>query len=428
MAAKHKKSKPKKFNPWNNFKTHVTVYIVVFGIIGLVTLSFIMAASNHASIEPENGGLVGNISTGIDAGASGGSFVHFGSRAYSVPSSIAPDCSTDVAVALNTWLDTVPDDSTINFPTDACYLTEQAIKIDNKRGWTVKGNNTTLKRTRYNDDKDNMRHLHLSNVSNFYISDFNILGRKPTDSGYIVAVEGQMGVGIFGGSNITVDNFDIQHVHGDFVYINKYQGTSAQNVTVKNSVFTDAGRQGIAIIDVNGALIKDNNITNVDRYIIDVEPGGANTSVTNFTFDHNQTSGGGIGWLSGEGGGGNITNMVISNNTVNGPMTIKIDPPSTFRRGPISILDNTSLKEAGGDLIQLHAVDGILIRGNNTRLKLNGVGNPVNALVHLYGTTDARVINNVTLNALVTTVAEPNDTGYCESGNTPISASIPLCQ
>jgi Right handed beta helix region len=410
----------------------LVIYLVFFGLGGSLLLLAVRAASGPFVVfEPDTNLFTGNSAKLSAQNSFGGEYLRFGGlygQAYEVPAYIARDCSFDVSEELNTWLDSLPNSATINFPSGGCFLAENAIKIDNKESWVVNGNGASLHRTIYNDTAANMRHLHLSNVSNFSVNNLTIVGQKEPSGGYAVAVEGQHGVGIYGGQNITIDNLNISHVHGDFVYVNRYQGTSATNVTIKNSIMTDSGRQGVAIIDGETILVQGNNITNSNRYMIDLEPGGAGqNNINNVTFDGNTFSGGGLGFLAGEGAGGGISNLVLSNNTLTGPMTILIDPPSGFRRGPITIRGNTSSKGAARDLILLHNIDGIVIENNQLMVKPNAQGNPVHALVHLFDTTDTRVINNTTVDALVTIEAEASASGYCESANTPNSPGVPAC-
>lgn len=411
---------------------HPFLFAGLFAMFGCVLLVFSRAATGNFGVAVESEVVVptGLAMVADDPAAAGGSYVLFGGAGatFAPPTTIASDCSVDVATELNAWFASVPNGATVELPASGCYQIESALKIDSKTNWTINGNNALLKRTVYDNTAANMRLLHLANMQTLAVNNLKIDGGKDPAAGYAVATEDQHGVGIYGGSAIVLDGMDVRHVRGDFVYINRYQGTSATNIIVRNSVMTDSGRQGIAVIDGDTILVEKNNITNSNRYMIDLEPGGANVNdIKNVTFDQNTFSGGGIGFLSGEGAGGGISNLMISNNTLTGPMTILINPPAGFRRGPISIIGNTSTRGAARDLFLLHNIDGILIKDNNLMVKTNAAGNPVNSLVHLFDTTDTKIINNVTIDALHTTEPELSAVGYCESGNTPATGGVPAC-
>src|ERR1051326_620877 len=52
-----------------------------------------------------------------------------GGTTFNVPSSVAGDCSTDVTSQLLSWINTVPDNSTLSFGAGACYRIEGVLEL-----------------------------------------------------------------------------------------------------------------------------------------------------------------------------------------------------------------------------------------------------------------------------------------------------------
>lgn len=419
---------------YKNSKTRLLVFIFLFALIGVTGTFLIFADMPSFNTEADRGTPSGNVSKINDPLASGGTALQFGGSKGGIypPDTIKYDCSEDVAASLNAWLASLPNGTAVALRPNGCYRAESAIVLTDKQWFTINGNNATLKRTTYNGANappGNYRHLHLAGGGVIVIRDLNILGQKNPAGGYVVAVEGQMGIGIYGSVAVNIDNVNIQHVHGDFVYIT-YRGAknTAQAITIQNSYFRDAGRQGIAIIDVDGATIRNNDIRGTGRSTIDLEPAGAEKSdIDNVTIDNNTFADGGSNFISNEGGGGGLKNLVVSNNNLIRPMTIVIDPPKAFRRGPVTIINNRGTNP-GKTPFEIHGVDGLVIKGNRLAVALNDQGLPAKGLVNIYGSTNVQVMDNITTGAAFTMQALGQiSTGYCEKNNIPMSIGIPIC-
>ena len=61
------------------------------------------------------------------------------------PRTIAADCSVDVSAALQAWLQSVPDGSTILLAKNACYRIESTVEFRDRHDLLVEGNNATLR-------------------------------------------------------------------------------------------------------------------------------------------------------------------------------------------------------------------------------------------------------------------------------------------
>ncbi|MBV9279691.1 MAG: hypothetical protein JOZ41_06390, partial [Chloroflexi bacterium] len=66
---------------------------------------------------------------------------------YTVPASIPHDCSANVDPQLNSWLASVPNGATIEFPANGCYNQDGEIDVINKSNMTIEGNGSTFHAT-----------------------------------------------------------------------------------------------------------------------------------------------------------------------------------------------------------------------------------------------------------------------------------------
>ena len=90
--------------------------------------------------------------------------------------------------------------------------------------------------------------------------------RKKADGWNFGTHEWGMGINVSSSLNITIDNLTIKDGTGDGIYLYKKPLKSLrdnQNITIKNCTITNFRRQGISIIDANGLVIDNNNISKI---------------------------------------------------------------------------------------------------------------------------------------------------------------------
>jgi hypothetical protein len=66
---------------------------------------------------------------------------------FFTPASIPANCSRDVTAALNRWIASVPDDSTLEFPPKACYEIEGTLFVNNRHRLLFNGNGAPCSRS-----------------------------------------------------------------------------------------------------------------------------------------------------------------------------------------------------------------------------------------------------------------------------------------
>src|SRR5438105_8924265 len=96
---------------------------------------------------------------------------------YVVPSTITSDCSVDVTTDLNNWIASVPDSSTLEFPSNSCYRIDETLFIRNRFDLTVEGNGATLKAMTIGDQ--NRKQLWFIGGGNLTVRDLTVIGANP---------------------------------------------------------------------------------------------------------------------------------------------------------------------------------------------------------------------------------------------------------
>ena len=143
--------------------------------------------------------------------------------AYTLPSSIPADCSRDTSADLNTWLASVPDNSTATFPANGCFTGAQTIYLIDRHGLTIDGHGSTFRITSQGNTKTAFRagwnrtggnwmllrgdHITLRNIN--AVGSFPLAGQpislanESAQAGY---AEYMSNFGVYGTSYATIQN------------------------------------------------------------------------------------------------------------------------------------------------------------------------------------------------------------------------------
>ena len=185
-----------------------------------------------------------------------------------------------------------------------------------------------------------------------------------TSSGaYVEALEAQHAFDIDDNSTfVTVRNCRASYVYGDFVYVR------ANDVLVEGCVFNNNGRQGIGITNALRATVRNNELTQVRRSMVDLETGLSWQQVRDITITGNTFREGRLLGVACKGSGSNVSNIVIDGNTFLGHMgtpTISFDTPVGHKRGPITVTNNwirTGGSPSAG--VDFKRIEGLTFAGN----------------------------------------------------------------
>jgi hypothetical protein len=338
-------------------------------------------------------------------------------RRESPPASIARDCSRDVTDALQSWIDGVPDGSTMSLPAHACYRVEGTLQIDDRHDLLFEGNGATLvAKTRGKGSRLRVRGrsmLAVRQSTNITVRDLAVKGANPhagtSDAAYQPDFEAQHAFQLNAVDGVLLDRVAASDVYGDFVYLGGAARTPSRRVTVARSHFDRSGRQGISVTYGDDVTIVGNEIANVARSLFDLEPNRRNQEVRRLRIEANTTGPVKNFFLANKGSGVDIGDVTVVDNVMRAPSggLVLVFGPKWGKRGPftfernvlrvsgavtdedavgafvfanaanVELRDNVLYAPTGRRMpaVELRAADDVLIAGN----RFNGTAKDVDA-------------------------------------------------
>lgn len=362
-------------------------------------------------------------------------FAYAAQNSFSAPASIAADCSKDVTNQLQNWVNSVPDNSTLVFPANACYRIDNRVTIANRHDLTFEGNNTTFKAftdgselcSATNPDCSAMRtrcQWVITGGSNITMRDMIVRGANPnaglSDAAYDANREAQNAYTVGAGANgVLLDHVQAYDVYGDFVYL----AGRPNNVTVRNSTFARDGRQGWTVASATNVLFDHNSVTDTRRSTIDMEPNIGSDPISNVTFSNNDFGPGRFAVLSNNGGAPNQIDGVsfLFNHLHNRPLNIWAGSDARIGKN-YKVIGNTvdgdpsnsEVSQSGYGALQFYRINGVEARDN-----VFGV-QPARDIhcVGITSTQNVAVTGNKCTNATGSLAqGDTNSKNVCTSGN-----------
>ena len=290
------------------------------------------------------------------------------SSGTSVPASIDATGATDVSAALNTWIASVPDGSTVLFKAGGTYRLSQGIQIAGRHNLTFEGNGATLRTT--GSGSDQLASLFVighryggawaGGNSNIVVRDFVLVGNDPTP-GTFGGGEAQAGMEIEGVSGLEVANVTVQAVYGDGFKV----GDASTNVVIHDVHVQTAGRNGVSVIYGSRVTVRDSAFDRVGYVTFDVEPNTSTQPSSGLLFTANTAGTWGAEFfaLDGSHTGASINDVTVSGNRVTGAGLLTfVDNGNTGRNRNITFTDNQGATAAR---LTFRHVDGLVIGGNS---------------------------------------------------------------
>ena len=292
-----------------------------------------------------------------------------------VPDTIPTDCSIDVTVPLQAFIDSVPDEATLEFTPGACYVVNGTLTVQRRHGLVFHGNGATFRQTTDGTALVNPRKIRARNVWSFVHDDritverVIVRGANPYagvgDKAYQPIFEAQNAFNILGTTNMVMDHVEAYDVYGDFVWV----GPGTNGLTVQYSTFARNGRQGWTI---NGSNItfQFNRISDTRRATIDMEPSSPLWASHNVTIQNNEVGRGRLLFFASVGAGNApIDNVNILNNHLTRTFAILICSWG-LTRSHYRIIGNHS-DSAGvsgtGGVLSFRNVSDVLVKDNYQR-------------------------------------------------------------
>lgn len=161
------------------------------------------------------------------------------------------------------------------------------------------------------------RVLKIVNVENVKVIGGNIKGDRNTHIGDVG--EWGMGIAIYNGKNISIENIEVRDCWGDGFYIAKSTSGTSENITLNNVKSINNRRAGMSITSVKGMTITDSEFSNTNgarpEVGLGIEPNAneevANVTIKNCKFNNNTYFGLQIGAGHKD---VNVTNISVINN------------------------------------------------------------------------------------------------------------------
>lgn len=303
---------------------------------------------------------------------------------------------------LQAFINKIPDNSVVNFP-DTEIVYEEVLVINDKRniifvfdGFLLSaettGTQTTPRKNMRRIWPRNRSHILIENCQNIELRGLKIQG--PHQGGgvgvnaYVSKLEAQHGIEILNSDSIKMDELEISNIYGDGIYI----GKKSNGIIIENSSIHNNGRQGIAITNGENIIIRNNQIFNVRRSHIDLEPNNIRDTVANVVITDNTFGKKRLKWIAAASGKGVVKNITIQDNLMNCPADVRLgNIKNTSRQGPYYFIGNTSTIPYGtksGEIWRVINVDGLVARDNEIIAQKN-------RNMHLLRTTNSRDIKLV---------------------------------
>ena len=303
----------------------------------------------------------------------------------SVPSSIDDTGSTDVTDVLQSFIDAVPDGSTIRMAAGGLYRVEGTLRLRGRMNLDWDGAGATIEATTIVDT--NRRNIWIDNSRWIRIHDLTIRGANPIPGEFAEAHQFEHGIWIDGGSDIEIADVTIERPRGDCVYVGDADGALdwAARISIHDSSCHGPGRNGVAIVAGHDIRIEANRFERVGLHVVDIEPNRTDgrdgtqlrpvQGATNVAVIGNQVEGPVTGYFFAANGWGPIARLNVLDNVLHGSalrMTVQPLLDSGYVRAEVVIRGNQSNSpyDATEDAAMTFTrnVD-LTIRGNSGPLK-----------------------------------------------------------
>jgi len=287
---------------------------------------------------------------------------------YQVPSSIAADCSVDVTSALQSWIGSVPDSSTLSFGTNACYRIEATLQVSSRSGLDFEGNGSTFES--FNAPTDARPIWQARRSSGLIFRNMKVVGSYASGGTFTSSLQHSHGFDLRG-TSAEIANVAIRNVAGDCVYFGLgSDGVTRSSGSLHNSSCSRTSRNGVSVTAGNDILVQHVSTDAIGYDVFDVEP---NTTIGNWgargvTFDSNTIGSYAVSAYSVV-ENAPISRQSFTNNTVTGRgLKITVGGNTVARPQGITITGNSSNTAQAPAAMNLSSIDELTVTGNTVPL------------------------------------------------------------
>jgi hypothetical protein len=278
-----------------------------------------------------------------------------------VPATIDATGSTDASAALISFVNTVPDGSTIVFKAGGVYRMDAALKFAHRHNLTFEGNGATLRANGGTTEASSLFWLgsYAGGNSGILIRNFTLAGNSSTPGVYQSGREGAHGILVDSGSAIEISGVTVRGVWGDCLYV----GSAASGVSFHDSTCASNGRNGVTVTSATNLTVQRVAFTRSGYCTFDIEPNVSTESATNIRLLDNTAGTWTNSFLSAEGAPGSVVSgLTISGNSVTGGSLLTAI--GLARRQNIVFTNNRSTVAAWGPVLRFAHIDGLTVTGN----------------------------------------------------------------
>jgi hypothetical protein len=327
---------------------------------------------------------------------------------YSVPSTIANNCSTDVTSQLLSWIGSVPNNSTLTFTTGACYKIEGTIEIRGRSGLTIDGNGATFRSFNAPDDQRSI--WRVIDSSNFAFVNMTLRGSYTNGGVHDVSLQHSHGIDLRGVSaeiaNVTASDFA-----GDCFYLGLGYSSALtrSSGSVHDSTCSRIGRNAVSVTAGDDIRIEHVTTDQIGFVAFDIEPntqpgfGSRRVTVTNNAIGSYYLYAYAIV------DNGAISDQSFTNNRITAPKGLRIGVISFDSSRPtgVTVTGNVATAATWSGAMEIQDVEQLVVTGNT---------------VPLSGGTMATVDSSCGVN--VSGNSYPGGTNEVQLTNTPTSCIV----
>jgi hypothetical protein len=284
-----------------------------------------------------------------------------------VPASIDSTGTVDASAALNTWLSTVPDGSTVIFKAGGAYRMDRGLTLESRHDLSFEGNGATLTS---NGDSACARDCSLfylrSGNTGITIRNFIFVGNSPTPGVYDANWEHASAITIVAGGDIEIANVTISGVGGDGLTLSGVAPYWPDGIWFHDSHIVSSGRMGVAVVAGRNVTVERLVLDTVAYGAFDIEPNDATQGAANINFLKNTVG----SWTHQLGfffAANGAPDSTVEDVTVDGNVVTRGSLRSDVtvgRRRDIVFTNNVSSVAVAGPVLSMAHVDGLTVTGN----------------------------------------------------------------
>jgi hypothetical protein len=312
-------------------------------------------------------------------------------RTVSVPSAIDSSGATDAGTALQSFINSQPNGTVINFKAGGVYRLNRGLNINGRHHLVLVGNGATLRAAGANTLNAASPIVIEGSNSDIVVRGFTIEGNNPRTGTaiYDKSAEGQQGIALYGGTRVEITNNTIRKTWGDAVYANEKITTHSwvDGLWVHANTITTIGRNAFTMNGAKNALLERNSIDQIGGTVMNIEPDLSSQGAINVTLRSNTVAVWGLTPVFTQHfvacannkvapgaviRGITITGNVVTKGAPNSINTNNAGGLSTWigkiRTSNITFTNNSTTKAARGPVLIFEHVDGLTIGGNTQPL------------------------------------------------------------